>query len=546
MKQPIKKLYFSKQANQYLTIVLFMIFFTPLFANNISISNTTLISPNTSEHYISIQFSLQWENSWRTESAPHNWDAAWVFAKYRVTGEDEWHHVLLCDSGYSVPSDAAITTGLLQPSLAFNAETNQGMGVFLYRNEAGTGTFTLENVKLRWLYGKNGLDETSLVEIRVFAIEMVYVPQGSFYVGNTGTETGRLHRADNASAAFEITSENAIITQSSGSGNLWGTEGITGWAAVSPSNPHTIPANFPKGYKAFYCMKYAISQGQYAAFLNTLTRAQQNERTATSLSSGTTSVTNRYVMTNSSTVSERNGIRCDASINGTAPIEFYCDLNGNDTRNEENDGGCIPCNFISWADLVAYLHWSALRPMTELEYEKACRGTLSAVAGEYAWGTATIASNNYTISDSGDISESIASNYSTTVGNAHYTNTQLSAGPVRNGIFAAHTSNSGRITAGASYYGILELSGNTWERPITIANAEGRTFTGLHGSGDLNASGNATTSFWPSIDAVGSGFRGGSWRNNSDQLQVSHRHSAGKADTSRAQAVSGRGVRTVP
>jgi formylglycine-generating enzyme required for sulfatase activity len=545
MRQKINIAYFPRQANKCLAFVLFIIIPAAIHANNITITSTALVSPNISEHYTHIQFSLQWENSWRTEAGPQNWDAAWVFAKYRAPGEEEWRHVLLCDSGYSIPPIASITTGLLNPSHAFNEDTNQGTGVFLYRKEAGSGTFTLENVQLRWLYGKNGLDETAVVEIRVFAIEMVYVPQGSFYVGNTGTETGRLHQADNASAAFEITSENAIVTQSSGSGNLWGTSGITEWAAASPSDPHTIPAAFPKGFQSFYCMKYAISQGQYVAFLNTLTRVQQNERTATNLSSGTTSVSNRYVMTNSSAVSARNGIRCDAIIDAASPIEFYCDLNGNDTRNENNDGDCTPCNFLGWADLAAYLHWSALRPMTELEYEKSCRGNLPPVAGEYAWGTATIAASNYTISDSGDISESIASNYSTTAGNAHYSNTQLSAGPVRNGIFAAHTSNSGRITAGASYYGIMELSGNTWERPVTIATTDGRIFTGLHGSGNLDAWGNATTNYWPGTDAAGSGFRGGSWRNTSDQLQVSHRHSAGKIDVGRAQAVTGRGVRTV-
>ena len=35
-------------------------------------------------------------------------------------------------------------------------------------------------------------------------------------------------------------------------------------------------------------------------------------------------------------------------------------------------------------------------------------------------------------------------------------------GPLRVGIFAANSLNTGRITAGASYYGIMELSGNLW------------------------------------------------------------------------------------
>ena len=30
--------------------------------------------------------------------------------------------------------------------------------------------------------------------------------------------------------------------------------------------------------------------------------------------------------------------------------------------------------YISWPDLLAYADWAALRPITELEYEKAARG----------------------------------------------------------------------------------------------------------------------------------------------------------------------------
>ena len=47
----------------------------------------------------------------------------------------------------------------------------------------------------------------------------------------------------------------------------------------------------------------------------------------------------------------------------------------------------MACNWLSWADVAAYLDWSGLRPMTELEFEKACRGPNAPVAGEYAWGS---------------------------------------------------------------------------------------------------------------------------------------------------------------
>jgi formylglycine-generating enzyme required for sulfatase activity len=42
-------------------------------------------------------------------------------------------------------------------------------------------------------------------------------------------------------------------------------------------------------------------------------------------------------------------------------------------------------NILSWFDVAAYLDWAALRPMTELEFEKVCRGPENRIAGEYAW-----------------------------------------------------------------------------------------------------------------------------------------------------------------
>src|SRR5205814_1580703 len=45
------------------------------------------------------------------------------------------------------------------------------------------------------------------------------------------------------------------------------------------------------------------------------------------------------------------------------------------------------CNYLQWEDETAYLDWAALRPLTELEYEKVCRGTNPPVGFEGAWGT---------------------------------------------------------------------------------------------------------------------------------------------------------------
>jgi formylglycine-generating enzyme required for sulfatase activity len=183
--------------------------------------------------------------------------------------------------------------------------------------------------------------------------------------------------------------------------------------------------------------------------------------------------------------------------------------------------------------------------MTELEFEKACRGDQVAVNGEYAWGTAGIASSAYSLSNAGSTSEGIATNYSTTVGNARYANTVgYITGPVRVGIFAANGSNTGRVSAGASYWGIMELSGNLFERIVSIVNLMGRSFTGVHGDGLLDSNGNANPSNWPSFDAEGAGFRGGHFNANNSELRVSDRYYSGATDPGRFGSTGFRAVRS--
>jgi formylglycine-generating enzyme required for sulfatase activity len=218
--------------------------------------------------------------------------------------------------------------------------------------------------------------------------------------------------------------------------------------------------DYPTGYKAFYCMKYEISQGQYADFLNTLSSMQNK---------------NRFENNNGkfrNTISETGG--------------------GHRVSAKE-----LACNYLSVMDGMAYADWSGLRPMTELEFEKACRGPLNAVAGEYAWGNTDIASKPYTLKNAGRSDETVATHYATAPkGNVAYRTSQhLIRGPLRGGIFTTATST--RTEAGATYYGIMEMSGNLYEKLVTLANPAGRRFKGTHGDGVLTKDGFADISSWP-------------------------------------------------
>jgi hypothetical protein len=120
--------------------------------------------------------------------------------------------------------------------------------------------------------------------------------------------------------------------------------------------------------------------------------------------------------------------------------------------------------------------------------------------------------------------------------------------PFRVGCFASlNYGQASRVLSGGSYYGTMELSGNLWERVVTVANSDGLAFTGEHGDGALDSNGRANVTNWPSpTTASGAGLRGGSWNAASTNARVSDRSSAATIDTSRASDYGGRGVRTAP
>jgi hypothetical protein len=126
-------------------------------------------------------------------------------------------------------------------------------------------------------------------------------------------------------------------------------------------------------------------------------------------------------------------------------------------------------------------------------------------------------------------------------------------GPLRCG-FAAKSTTEDRYNAGASYYGVFELSGNVHE--ITMGTRySGPTgtddFEGKAGDGVLDdVTGNATQAGWPQ-DSDGSGTgnneimaRGGHWENTDERdLYISAREQAAYTNNNRYVYSGGRGCR---
>lgn len=511
-----------------LLTTLLLLFHFSGFANNVAITNLKITGQNKTSHFTYVQFDIHGENYWRTmTSNPYNYDAVWIFIKYRIKSTTDWKHATLAISGHTAPSGTNIDT----PS--------DGKGIFIYSNiEGSASTYSLSGIELKWNYGTDGVSDNDLVEIRAYGIEMVYVPQGTFQLGSGDWEANRFYCQPTSNKTYTVSTENAITVGASIGNLYYGGQGDQ----LGP-----IPVAFPKGYNAFYCMKYEIGQDQYKEFLNTLTRSQQINRVSSDISG--TSVTNNYIMTGTNTVQYRNGIRCNTTIPASpTPVTFYCDFTQDATPDAANDGQNIACNQLNATDVLAYLDWSGLRPLTELEFEKACRGTAAPVPAEYAWGTSAIATHTYVLINGGGTNEGItAGSYSTTVGNALTADTKTAdQGPFRQGIFAANSGNTSRVTSGATYYGIMEMSGNVWEQVISVGNPTGRAFTGTHGDGSLDASGNSNVSNWPT-SITGIALRGGDLMDSAnDWAKVSNRAYGNIHSDVRGNNYGGRGCRTAP
>ncbi|MGB2996765.1 MAG: SUMF1/EgtB/PvdO family nonheme iron enzyme [Ferruginibacter sp.] len=404
------------------TFLSFVIMTHLSIANNVTTANVSVGSQNTSLHYSMVKFDIAWENSWRTVTNESNYDGCWIFVKFRKKNTYAWQHATF---NYVSPGTAG-ASGHTEPSGSTISTPSDGKGIFIYRNAVGNGNINWTGAQLRWNYGADGVADNDSVEIKLFAVEVVYVPQGSFYLGSNGTEPYHLRRGDK-DTCFNVTSENALTV---------GTLASDLFSASGTLQNGTIPALYPKGFNSFWCMKYEISQQQYADFLNTLDAATATTRTPSAFTTGS-----------------------HPALIPNQPERAM--------------------NSLSNDDVLSLLDWSALRPMTELEYEKACRGANQApVPNEYAWGNTTIEFVQ-TPTDIGLSTETWAS------GNIGYNNSY----PIRCGALA--TSTSTRQSSGGSFYGIMEMSGNIYEIVVS-ADVPGRTFISKHGDGNL---GGATQNF---------------------------------------------------
>lgn len=486
------------------SLACFFIFPSIVQANNLKITNVRVGARNPSAGTFNVLFDIAWENSWRNKI---NHDAAWIIVRLSDATSSEKKLARLASSGIN-PTGFLTGTGTSSELYVPVDRT----GVFLRQSQSAVlGNFSAQGVSLIVDYTSAGFSESSEIKVSVFAYEMAYIPTGSFYAGDFGFSSNSLKKGPANIDPWYIQNEQAIDL-----------------------NSFQLPSDFPKGYKGFYMMKYEITEGQWVDFVNALNPIDRSQRDLTD-----------NLHKNTDSVIYRHTVSCSGS-------PLVC----------STARPARALSYLTWMDLCAFLDWAALRPMTELEFEKAARGPSLPIKGQYAW-----ASKDAVAATSLSADESLSNEVVTNaLANARFGGVLLSGGdasqgidyqqgPLRVGIFA--TNDSKRASSGAGYYGIMDLSGNVAEFVVSIGSDVGLSFTGNHGDGLLttlnNYQGNADVIGWPGMDldplkgvrfGSGSGLRGGSWNDSFEYLRISDRQNAvyGKMDAEPYNG--GRGVRS--
>ena len=390
----------------------------------------------------SVLFDISWKNAWNNSK---NHDAIWVFTKFTSVWD---RHPKLAADGHKIVAQFEESVGLdfmvspdslgvmISPSSTFRGNIHCRIQLFL--------DTTSQQIDWRKMNG-----------MTVYGIEMVHIPEGSFTLGSPdepAIKNAAFYKSDangNPDGLITVESEAAIpVGAEKGQLYYWSEEALYNGDQQGP-----VPANFPKGFDAFYIMKYELTQGQYVEFLN---KVPDNDTYIRAPQAGKDYYKKR----------------------GTI---YYKD--GKYMAKDPHR----PMNYVSWEDAMAFTDWAALRPLTELEYTKAARGPEEPVPFQMVWGT-------------DNMNELVRHN-------------KKDGGLVLDhGLNEGDIRDNNRAQFGASYYWVMDMSGSVWEKVITIGNALGRGFTGNHGDGSIDF-GKANVEGWPLSDDEkgGYGYRGGGY-----------------------------------
>lgn len=421
----------------------FLVQIKPLVASDLIIENVRpVFQAELQRDRPSVIFDLSWNNAWNN---PKNHDAVWVFFKFSAA----WlNHVKLTPEGHKVLTYFSGPT-----ELSFEISPDS-LGIMIFPASTFRGNIHCR-VQIFIDTTSQAISYQKMNGLSAYGVEMVHIPQGGFTLGSpdeAGIKKASFYKSDasgDPDGLYKITGEDEIqVGPQTSNLYYWSESDLYNGDRKGP-----VPAEFPKGYAAFYIMKYELTQGQYVDFLNKI------------------HVNDTYIR---SPLGGKDYHKKRGSI-------YY-----DDGKYQVKDR-YRPMNYISWEDAMAFTDWAALRPITELEYTKAARGPEAPIPFQMVWGTDNM--NELVRHNKPD--GSLVLDHS-----------------LDEGSLTDHN----RARYGASYYWVMDLSGSVWEKVITIGNPIGRQFTGYHGDGHIRF-GKANVINWPlSDDEIGGfGYRGGGY-----------------------------------
>lgn len=452
-------------------IIYCMVCLPAAYANNVQVAisdaDITIADENISAGTLKVNFRLSQDNPFPDDARYDNLvygDYIWVFLKYTTlplnTNVGYRHATLVPFSGITGISGSSVGS---YSSTTGEGVAGDGKGAFIKASRAGTGN----NFSLLWKFTDDGVPIDAEVKIKVFAIEMVKIPTGGFYY-NVGASSSSVDKYNN------FTGTGAIPTLVSSSVDL-PSGALQGW---------------PNGFNSFYIMKYEVSQQQYIDFLNTLS------------ATGQAYWNYWYPYFNYDYNPAPYYWNCSIQRNSSADADGgYWYISNSDTA----DRGCP---FLSWNYGIAYASWAGLRPMTEMEFEKAARGTKSGSNKQaiYPWGDVDPLTGNSTYDP--DAATTIYKYY----GNFH-----IGSGVSKVGHYLSADISRTSAQTGASPYGVADLTGNLWEPVINCQS----TLIPKNGDGKLHSS-YLTDLNWPMTENCG--IRGGDFRDNIGAAPISQRN----------------------
>ena len=178
----------------------------------------------------SVSFNVSWQNSWRNKI---NFDAAWLTVRFNNSPVTPTNAILcqITATGFNPAGTSPGTGSNLQIYVPQDAT-----GAFLQPSSTGfLGNINTQNVQLTVNYQSCGFSDTDQIYASVFGLEMVYIPQGSFYAGDYNTSVASLNSGSADATPWNIISENPIPVTNATSG---------GYQYVSAGNPGELPQVF--------------------------------------------------------------------------------------------------------------------------------------------------------------------------------------------------------------------------------------------------------------------------------------------------------------